>query len=145
MIRTNVETASREPTAEQRAEFERDCQPAGRVLLVSVEPVGWKVFGIEASLTLPRSVTFDEEKFGDVLTANGAMSVSPCEREDVGTACLYRWQFEVEANSRIRAARSAHDFLNDAWASCKVLPRPEGFMDFDVVVREERWELLSDE
>lgn len=112
---------------------------------MSVEPVGWKVFGIEASLALPRSVTFDEEKFGHVLTANGAMRVTPCERDDAGDASVYRWRFEVEADSRIRAAKTARDFLDDAWASCTVLPRPERLMDFDVVVAEERWELLGDE
>jgi hypothetical protein len=112
---------------------------------VGVELVGWKLFGIEASFTLPRSVTFDEDGFGSVLSANGAMNVMPGEREGVGDEVLYRWRFEIEADSRIRAAKSAHYFLDDAWASCEVLPRPEGLIDFNVVVGNDRWELLDGE
>lgn len=112
---------------------------------VSAEPVGWKLFAIETSVALPRSVTFDEERFAQILGANGVMSLLPCERDDVGNACVYQWRFEVEAGSRIRAAKAAHYFLDDAWASCTVLPRPEDLPDFDVVVGDERWEILTGE
>ena len=112
---------------------------------MNVDPVGWKLFVVEASVALLHGVTFDEEHFGQILDANGAMSLMPCEREDVGDVYVYRWRFEVEAGSRSGAAKTAHYFLDDAWASCEVRPRPEGLLDFDVVVGEERWELLTGE
>jgi hypothetical protein len=55
------------------------------------------------------------------------------------------WRFEVNADSQIRALQTAHDFPDDAWASCEVLPRPKGLMRFDVVAGDERCELLTDE
>lgn len=118
---------------------------SNRVSRVSVDPVGWKLFAIEASVRLPRNVTFDEDRFDQILCANGAMSLTSCEHEDVGHECIYRWRFEVEAGSRIGAAKTANYFLDDAWASCTVLERPEELVDFDVVVGGERWELLTGE
>jgi hypothetical protein len=94
-----------------------------------LRPVGWKPFAIEASVELPRNVTFDEDRFDQILDANGAMNVVPCERLDAGTACTYQWRFEVAAGSRIGAAKAASFFLDDAWASCTVLPRPDELLD----------------
>ncbi len=37
--------------------------------------------------------------------------------------CADRRCLEVDADSLVTAARTAHDFLDDAWASCKGLPR----------------------
>ena len=110
---------------------------------VAEEPVGWKLFAIEASVALPRNVTFDEAHFGQILCANGAMNLMPCEHANAETECKYQWRFEVAADSRISAAKTARFFLDDAWASCTVLPRPDDLLDFDVIVGDERWELLT--